>query len=215
VERQAFFRWYFLDAIAYLLLAQLHLAPVHAACVARRGRGILFAGVSGAGKSTLAYACARAGWTYVCDDAAMLLRTRQRPTVAGKPFQIRFRHDAGRVLPEFAGLSASRDLNGKLTAEIATASLPGIETAGECEVHAVVFLQRDGRTEPVLTTLSADGAYGRLVQDMPVYPAQYFGEQRRSLWALCRRPAFAFQYGALDKAVERLEQLAESLGEIS
>jgi len=42
---------------------------VHAACVMREGRSVLLCGDSYAGKSTLAYACARAGWTFVSDNA--------------------------------------------------------------------------------------------------------------------------------------------------
>src|SRR5207253_1577737 len=60
---RAWFRWHFLDAAVYMMLSHHEVVLVHAACVARRGRGLLLCGSSGSGKSTLAYACARAGWT--------------------------------------------------------------------------------------------------------------------------------------------------------
>lgn len=44
------------------------LQPVHAALVARGGRGVLIPGNSGAGKTTCALACLRAGCTYLGDD---------------------------------------------------------------------------------------------------------------------------------------------------
>jgi hypothetical protein len=44
------------------------LQPVHAALVARDGRGVLLAGRSGSGKSTAALACLDAGYTYLGDD---------------------------------------------------------------------------------------------------------------------------------------------------
>lgn len=44
------------------------LQPVHAALVAREGRGVLLAGRSGSGKSTAALACLEAGYTYLGDD---------------------------------------------------------------------------------------------------------------------------------------------------
>lgn len=48
------------------------LQPVHAALVARDGRGVLIAGRSGAGKSTVALACLEAGYTYLGDDWAAI-----------------------------------------------------------------------------------------------------------------------------------------------
>ena len=53
---------------------QKAMAPVHAALVVKDGVGIMLCGDSMAGKSTLAYACARAGWSYVTDDGTFLVR---------------------------------------------------------------------------------------------------------------------------------------------
>ena len=81
-------RWFCVESLAYLLLAQRYLVPVHAACVERNGTGVLLCGAAGAGKSTLTFACARAGWTCVTDDCTWLLpdsteRDRHRPPLAG------------------------------------------------------------------------------------------------------------------------------------
>src|SRR6266852_1180650 len=66
-------RYYFLDAMVYTLLDWSYFTPVHSACVALDGRGVLLCGDSEAGKSSLSYACARQGWTFVSDDASHLL----------------------------------------------------------------------------------------------------------------------------------------------
>ena len=47
-------RWFFVESLAYTLLAQRYVVPVHAACIARDGAGLLLCGSSAAGKSTLA-----------------------------------------------------------------------------------------------------------------------------------------------------------------
>jgi len=74
VADRAWFRWYFLEAMVYMLMSHEDVVLVHGACVVREGRGVLLCGASGAGKSTLAFACARAGWAYLTDDAAALLQ---------------------------------------------------------------------------------------------------------------------------------------------
>jgi HprK-related kinase A len=45
---------------------------VHAASLARGGRGVVLAGGSGAGKSTLAAALLSRGWKYFCDEFALI-----------------------------------------------------------------------------------------------------------------------------------------------
>src|SRR5579862_5555071 len=110
----AYLRYHFLDAIAYQLTAAVYMTPVHAACVAREGRGVLLCGDSGAGKSTLAYACARRGWTYVTDDASYLVRERAaHRLVVGNAHRIRLRPEAAQVFPELGGRQPAVRGNGK------------------------------------------------------------------------------------------------------
>ena len=107
-------RWFYLEAMAYLLLTQRYVVSVHAACVAYDGAGILICGKSGSGKSTLSFACARAGFTYVSDDSTWFLTGSEDRVAIGKPHQLRFRHDVARHFPELAGYIASAHPNGKL-----------------------------------------------------------------------------------------------------
>ncbi len=78
-EHKAYLRYHFLEAIALTMLASSYVTPLHAACVEFAGQGVLLCGNSGAGKSSLAYACARAGWKYISDDASYLVRQGKRP----------------------------------------------------------------------------------------------------------------------------------------
>ena len=64
-----------------ILSAAIGVAPIHAGCLVRDGRGVLLTGNSGAGKSTLAIALARRGyallsdeWTYLSGEGRELLR---------------------------------------------------------------------------------------------------------------------------------------------
>ncbi len=78
-----YFSYFFLESSAMAILATSHTTAVHAACVERNGCGILLCGDSGAGKSSLSYACARAGWTYITDDASFLINHRSDRLVVG------------------------------------------------------------------------------------------------------------------------------------
>ncbi len=83
ISHRNYFRYHFLEAAALAHIVNRHAAPVHAACVERQGRGVLLCGDSGAGKSSLAFACARAGWTYVTDDASFLINGESERRVVG------------------------------------------------------------------------------------------------------------------------------------
>src|SRR5258708_2302443 len=128
----AWLLYHFLDPMALLTITALHLAPIHASCVARNGRGILLCGDSQAGKTSLAYACARRGqgWTYVSDDASYLIRNRAAErVVVGNPHWMRLRPDAPRFFPELAGHPETVRGNGKTILRVATSGLANLNTA--------------------------------------------------------------------------------------
>ncbi len=56
----------------FILLRQWQLYAMHAACVAKKGRGYLFVASGGCGKSTLALSLVRQGWDYLSDDSIVL-----------------------------------------------------------------------------------------------------------------------------------------------
>ncbi|MBI3696003.1 MAG: aldolase, partial [Acidobacteria bacterium] len=135
-----FASFHFLDAMAYLCLCHRYLAPIHGACVARDGKGILLVGGPGAGKSSLAWACARAGLTFVSDDATWLLR--REPVLLGRAQRMRFRPEALTLLPDLAAAPRIETVIGKHSFEIRTADVPNLATAARCRPGKVVFLNR-------------------------------------------------------------------------
>ena len=56
------------------------LVPLHAACVAHGGRGMLLMGGSGAGKSTLALHCLLQGFEFLSEDSTFVAPTSMRAT---------------------------------------------------------------------------------------------------------------------------------------
>jgi hypothetical protein len=100
---QGYLRYHFLEALTYTLLDAQHVVAVHAACVAKNGKGVLLFGDSGAGKSSLAYTCAWRGWTYISDDCTLLPRDAPGPIALGNPTNFRFRPDASTLFSEITG----------------------------------------------------------------------------------------------------------------
>lgn len=202
-------RVHFLEAMTYMLLAQNYAVPVHAACVERNGSGVLLFGVSGAGKSTLSFACARAGWTFLSDDAAWLPRDARDRLAIGRPHHARFRDDAPRFFPELAGYAARTRPNGKLTIEAPLADFPEIRTATECIVDALVMIDRREGAPARLEPLSSAGAVERLLQDLPSYGPEVNAWHDETISTLAGARAYRLQYSDLSEAVALLATIVQ------
>jgi hypothetical protein len=203
----SFLRWFFIESMANLMLAQRYLVPVHAACVARNGAGILLSGHSGAGKSTLSYACARAGWTFVTDDCTWLLPESEDPIAIGRPRSARFRLDAPQLFPELEGYAVRARPNGKIGIEVPLAELPHIRTAPRAAIGGIVFLER-GPAGPGIQRLASMEAIDRLLADMPSYGEAVDSMHERAVRRLSHAPAWRMTYETVDQAIAMLGNLA-------
>jgi hypothetical protein len=140
LEDSVCFRHHWLETLVLTALDSVFFTPLHAACVAKNGRGTLLCGDSGAGKSTLAYACARAGWALVSDDAVHLAPGPTRVSVGGSS-RIHLREPSRKLFPELSALDVRRAPNGKPAIEIDARAL-GLNNAYEARVDRFVFLRR-------------------------------------------------------------------------
>jgi hypothetical protein len=167
---------------------------------------VLLCGDSGAGKSTLAFACARAGWTYVCDDASYLQHGRGDRQVLGHHRSVRLRPEAAALFSEVRGRPLTPRMRGKPSIEIATAELPGIRTAGECEARYMVFLNRSAEGEQELVPYPHEAARRYLSQHLngwePLRRAQVASVER-----ILSAPVYELRYRDLEWAIDRLERM--------
>jgi hypothetical protein len=209
-EDRSWFRWYFLEAVVYFLLSQRYVAVVHAACVAKDGRGVLLSGRSGAGKSTLAFACARAGWTYLGDDATALAIGGDTRYAIGKAQQARFREDAPRIFPELAPYAARLRPNGKLSMEVPISELQGIRTARGCRVECVVFLNREKGARAFAEPIDGQTAVERFLEDMPAYSPEVNAMHCATVAQLAGAKAYEMRYEDLGGAIALLDRLIHS-----
>jgi hypothetical protein len=206
-EDHAIMRWFYLEAMAYMLLTQRYVVSLHAGCIARGGAGILICGKSGAGKSTLSFACARAGFTYLADDCTWLLAGRSDRIAVGKPHQVRFRDDVARHFPELDGYLATHRPNGKLSIEVPTSLFPWLQSARRCEIRALVFVDRESGGTPRLESMPSGETTDRLLADLPSYGPQVNAVHEATVRSLAELPAWRLHYRELDEAIALLRGL--------
>ncbi|HEV2276417.1 MAG TPA: aldolase [Acidobacteriaceae bacterium] len=206
LDSPLYLRYHLLEAAALSMLASLRAAPLHAACVCPFGCGILLCGDSGAGKSTLAYAGARAGWTFVCDDASYLPLGREDRLVVGNCHQIRFRSTGTELFPELEGRPITPRAAGKPSIEVPTAELSDVATASSAFVEYIVVLNRSLAGVEELAPLPKQSIRPWLEQSL--LPGI---DSRTAREDLLRRffgvEVFELRYQNLAWAVERLQQL--------
>jgi hypothetical protein len=196
--------YYFLEAMANYCLTQLYLTPVHGACVARNGRGVLLCGASGAGKTSLAYFCARHGWTYISDNESWLVREGGGRMLLGNPNRIRFRDNARDLFPELGGLESAQDTNGKLSIAMAPAD---IDIAYQCGVEKVVILARQHTGPAAMSRLPRDHVLNSFLSELPLYESRIREEQRACLQRIAELEPVELRYSRLEDALLQLESL--------
>jgi hypothetical protein len=166
---------------------------------------MLLSGNSGAGKSSLAYACARSGWTYICDDASFLVRNGDPLVVTGNPHQIRLRESAVALFPELNGLPPSSRPNGKTTLEIRTRTLSNFNIKCHSKVSVALFLNRTDNGPPELVPFSKSAALEQWVENISFGNEDSRAASRKTLENLLAIDMYEFRYSDTTAAVSYLE----------
>jgi len=199
-----FTAYYFLEAMANYCLTQLYLTPVHGACVARNGRGVLLCGASAAGKTSLAYFSARHGWTYVSDNESWLVREGDGRLLLGNPNRIRFRSNARDLFPELDAVEPALDANGKMSLSITPSD---IDVAYQCRVEKVVILARQPGGPAAMRSLPREHVLDHFLSELPLYERGIREEQRACLRRLAVLDPVELRYSRLEDALLQMESL--------
>jgi hypothetical protein len=93
----------FLTGLSEMMRAR-GLYPVHAAGLARKGRGILIPGLSGSGKTTLCLALMRGGFQFLSDDRPILKRDSDGFKLLSFPKKVNVTDQTISFFPEVSGL---------------------------------------------------------------------------------------------------------------
>lgn len=134
-----------------VLGAAVGVVPVHCACLAVGGAGLLIAGGSGAGKSTLSVALARSGFTFLSDDWTYLSQSRGQLSAHGMSVPAKLLPDCERFFPFLARYAIRPALNGELAYELPPHEV-GSRVELSCEPRWFFFLERaktECRIDPV------------------------------------------------------------------
>ena len=134
-----------------VLGAAVGVVPVHCACLAVDGAGLLIAGSSGAGKSTLSVALAHSGCSFLSDDWTFLSQTGGQLTAHGMSTPAKLLPDCESFFPFLAEYPIRPALNQEMAFELPPQDL-NTQVELSCQPRWFLFLQRstgECRLDPV------------------------------------------------------------------
>jgi hypothetical protein len=179
-----------------VLSAVIGVAPVHAACLVRDGRGTLLAGHSGAGKSTLVLSLAKRGYALLADEWTYLSADRSG-AAWGLPVPVKLLPDATRFFPELLACRLACSLNGETAYEVFPDEYFGISRQMRCTVEAIVLLERAACAGSKIVPMSTTEAIDHLTSEVEPLEgplARFYAGQleiiRRLEHAQCLRVSF-------------------------
>jgi hypothetical protein len=166
-------RWrtHIFPAILGILSAAIDVAPVHAACVARGGAGVLMSGRSGAGKSTLTIAMAKRGYSLLSDDWTYLSPRDFDVEVSqveafGLPIPVKLLPESSAFFPDLLAYSPDVSLNGEVAYEVDPEECFGVKRILRCPLKAVVLLERVDKRGCSIVSISSDEGFRHLAAEV-------------------------------------------------
>ncbi len=150
----------------------LGVVPVHSACLAMEGAGLLIAGASGAGKSTLSVALAQEGFDFISDDWTYLSLDHGRLVAHGMSIPAKLLPDAVAHFPLLDSYPLGLALNQEMAYELPAQDI-GARVHLCCQPQWFFFLERvpeEGFSAVPVSSLEAqryiDGSLERLPPEL-------------------------------------------------
>ena len=185
--------------------------PLHTACVAADGRGLLLAGGSGAGKTTLAIALARAGLTFLGDDIVFLVAGDDgRGTRAyALPDQIDVTDTTVAMFPELRALRGAPLPAGRTKHAARLEHHLTVDAALVCDPGALVVCEITGSDPTIVEPLPASEALVALAPNVLLTEPAASQAHLDALGALVRSvPCYRVRTGRdVDAAAQTLRTL--------
>jgi hypothetical protein len=172
--------------------------PMHAACLASEGSGLLIAGKSGAGKSTLSAALAINGFDFISDDWTYLSRRQGRLSAYGTSAPMKLLPDAHRHFELLSSEPLARSMSGELAYGVDARVVFGATVARRCDPRWLIFLERfSGRGSEFvrLRKLDAQAYLESSVERLPAQLIEARAARANIIDVVSRLPSWTFRYG--------------------
>ena len=196
-DRQ-FWQQRMLPTMTGVMGASIGVLPMHAACLASEGSGLLIAGKSGAGKSTLSAALAMNGFDYISDDWTYLSRKQGRLSAYGTSAPMKLLPDAYRHFELLSSELLGRSMSGELAYQVDARAVFGTVVARRCDPRWLVFLERFSGRGSEFVSLRESDAQTYLESSVERLPAQLVDARATRatiIDVVSRLPCWTFRYG--------------------
>jgi hypothetical protein len=171
------------------------LTPLHCACVAWKGSGLLLAGESGAGKSTLSLALAQSGFDFLSDDRTLIGEHQGRLLAWGLSREMKQRVDIIAQFPFLSHVKPNGTFKRADELRFDARKISGLHHIRCCEPRWLVFLERQSRPAFSLTHMPPHDAVWRLVSQLHRETSEAHDKQRRAVKNLVTTECYLLRYG--------------------
>jgi hypothetical protein len=213
-EQPAFWDRTLLPIALGVLGPAVGVVPIHAACLAVNGEGMLIAGASGMGKSTLSVALAQNGFDFISDDWSYLTLCQGRLLAHGMSVPAKLLPDAVTHFPFLSQYRVGVALNQELAYELPIQEV-GAAVRTCCEPRWFLFLERSSRPGCRFVPVSADQARQyvlRSVERLPSELSHLVPARDRTIARLQQLSCWKLIYGGPPRvAVDGLQQFLAEL----
>lgn len=191
-----------------VLSGSLGLVELHAACVAKDQHGLVLIGPSRSGKSTLAMALTAAGFRLLSDDRTFCSLKQDKLLAWGMPRPLKLRREAAAWFEEFRDREPVDVQNGERVFQYEPNQQFAGERRSECEPRALVFLDRQQRSNFDMTRMPRTEARARIETDLMAEAPEAVEKQSKTIDHLLALPCWRLRYGGRPQVIA--EQIAKS-----
>lgn len=182
-------------ALLTILGPSVGLTPLHCACVAWKGSGLLLAGESGAGKSTLSLALAQAGFDFLSDDRTLIGERHGRLLAWAISKEIKQRIESIRQFPYLSQVKLNGTFGREDEFRFDASKVAGLHCVRCCEPRWLILLEHQPQPTFSLTSMAADEAAEHLERQLHREMPEVREKQLRTIENLVAGNCYRLKYG--------------------
>ncbi|TAM84427.1 MAG: hypothetical protein EPN47_01785 [Acidobacteria bacterium] len=188
-------------ALLTILGPSVGLTPLHCACVAWKGSGLLLAGESGAGKSTLSLALAQSGFDFLSDDRTLIGSHQGCLLAWGLSRQMKQRVESITQFPFLCEIEPNGIFKRTDELRFDARRVSGVHHIRCCEPRWIVFLERQSGPSFSLSSIPPHEAAWRLGSQLHRATSEAREKQRGVIEDLVKRECYRLLYGGDPRTV--------------